>query len=342
MLHSRWESADGRRERWQLVVPEKYKEDVLKGLHSSCTADHLGVTKTREKVRERFYWVAFNKDVRSWIRMYDVCARRKSPRTRSRAKLQQEIAGHRGQRVAMDILGPLPEIAAGNQSVLVVGDYFSKWIEAYPIPNERAETFARKITEEWIARQGYPETLHSDQGPNFESKVMSEVCNLLGIEKTRTTPLNPKSDGMIESFNRTMIDVVQALLDPRKNQRDWDEVLPYAMMAYGTSVQESTGATPYVMTYGEEIMLPVDLFGVPEDPEQDDELLTDYAKELRHRLRDAHSRARIVLQGAARRQKRNYDKKAVAKSYLVGSFVWQVRKRGRCQSWNSSGTDRTW
>ena len=226
----------------------------------------------------------------------------------------------------MDILGPLPETAAGNRSVWVVGGYFSKQIEAYPIPNERAETCARKITEEWIARQGCPETLHSDQGHNFESKVMLEVCNLLGIEKTRITPLNPKSDGMIERFNRTMIDVIQALLDPRKNQRDWDEVLPYAMMAYRSSVQESTRETPYVMTYGEETMLPVDLFGVPEDQEQDDELLTDYAKELRHRLRDAHSRARIVLQGASRRQKRNYDKKAVAKSYLVESFVWLSQK----------------
>ena len=136
----------------------------------------------------------------------------------------------------MDILGPLPETAAGNQSVLV------------------------------------------------ESKVMSEVCSLLGIEKTRTTPLNPKSDGMIKRFNRTMIDVVQALLDPRKNQRDWDEVLPYAMMAYRSSIQDSTGETPYVMTYGEEIMLPVDLFGVPENPEQDDELLMDCARELRQRL----------------------------------------------------------
>ena len=66
----------------------------------------------------------------------------------------------------------------------------------------------------------------------------------------------------------------------------------------------------------------VDLFSVPENPEQDDELLTDCAKELRQRLRNALNRARVVLQGAVRRQKRNYDKKAVAKSYLVRSLVW--------------------
>ena len=97
MLHSRWESDDGRSVKWQLVIPEEYKEKILKELRSSRTAGHLGVTKTREKVKERFYWVAFNKDVRSWIRKCDVCPRRKSPSTRSRAKLKQEVAGHRGR-----------------------------------------------------------------------------------------------------------------------------------------------------------------------------------------------------------------------------------------------------
>ena len=333
MLHSKWESGDGKTERWQLVVPHSYKDKVLKELHSSRTAGHLGVNKTRERVRERFYWVAFNADVRSWIRKCDVCARRKSPSTRSRAKLTQEVAGHRGQRVAMDILGPLPVSSAGNRHILVVGDYFSKWIEAYAIPDEQAETCAKKITEEWISRQGCPETLHSDQGTNFESKVMTEVCKLLGIDKTRTTPLHPQSDGLIERFNRTMLDIVSALIEPDNNQKDWDEVLPYTMMAYRSSVQASTGETPYLMTYGEEMVLPIDLFGSPTDPEQDNQLATDYAKEIRQRLRDAHIRARAVLQSSSRRQKRNYDKKAVDKSYLVGSFVWlhnEVRKKGRC------------
>ncbi len=187
--------------------------------------------------------------------------------------------------------------------------------------------------EEWICRQGCPESLHSDQGRNFESQVMSELCKLMGIEKTRTTPLNPKSDGFIERFNRTIVNVVSSLLDPQRYQKDWDEVLPYAMMAYRSSVQESTGETPYVMTYGEEMTLPMDLFNVPNDPDQDADLTTDYAQKLRHRLRAAHNKAREVLKQAGRRQKRNYDKKAESKSYQVGSFVWlhnEVRRRGMC------------
>ena len=110
--------------------------------------------------------------------------------------------------MAMDILGPLPMSSAGVRYVLMVGDYFSKWIEAYAIPNEQAETCTKNISEEWISRQGCPEALHSDQGRNFESNVMSDVCKLLYIDKTRTTPPNLKFDNLIERFDCTMLDIV--------------------------------------------------------------------------------------------------------------------------------------
>ena len=109
-------------------------------------------------------------------------------------------------------------------------------------------------------------------------------------------------------------------------------MLPYTMMAYRSSVQESTRETPYLMTYGEEMVLSIDLFGALSILEQDDQLSTDYAKEVRQQLRDAHIRARVVFLSSSQRQKGDYDKKAVDKSYLVGSFVWlhnEVRKKGR-------------
>ena len=120
---------------------------------------HLGVNKTRGKVKERFYWYGLSSDIRSWIRRCDICARRKSPSTRRRAKLQQDMVGHPGQRTAMDILVTLPVSESGNKFILVVGDYFSKWIEAYALPDQEAVTCARKFTEEWICRHGCPQTL---------------------------------------------------------------------------------------------------------------------------------------------------------------------------------------
>ena len=85
------------------------------------------------------------------------------------------------ERIALDILGLPPETYNKNKYLLVVVDYFTKWPEAYPIPNQEAITVAY-----------------------FESEVFQEVCQLLGIKKTRTTPLHPQSDGMVERFNRTL------------------------------------------------------------------------------------------------------------------------------------------
>ncbi len=333
LLHRRWESNDGEVIKWQLMIPEQYKDTVLEELHNSKTAAHLGVNKTRSKVNERFYWYRLNSDIRSWLRRCNVCAKRKSPSTRRRAALQQDIAGHPGQRIAMDILGPLPTTPTGNRYILVVGDYFSKWIEAYPIPDQEAVTCANKLTREWICRHGCPRTLHSDQGRNFESKVMAEVCNVLGVDKTRTTPLNPKSDGFIERFNRTMLNMVAALIDPDQNQQDWEEVLPFALMAYRSSVQESTGETPYEMLHGEEMELPIDLSSPIVEPEQERNMTTDYAQNLRQKLRTAHERVRENLKQAARRQKRNYDRGIITTVIPVESFVWlhqEIRKKGRC------------
>lgn len=91
------------------------------------------------------------------------------------------------ERVALNILGPLPETADKNRYILVVGDYFSKWTEAFAIPNQEAHTIAKVVVEQWVCRFGTPLRIHSDQGHNFESRLFQEVCTLLNIHKTRTS-----------------------------------------------------------------------------------------------------------------------------------------------------------
>ena len=88
----------------------------------------------------------------------------------------------------MDILGPLPVTHQNNKFILVIGDYFTKWTEVYPIPLMEASTVAKVFVNEFVACLGAPKTLHTDQGRNFESALMKKVCQLLGVTKTRTTP----------------------------------------------------------------------------------------------------------------------------------------------------------
>ena len=213
----------------------------------------------------------------------------------------------------------------------MVGDYFSKWFEAYPVHDQKPETVAKRFVEEFVCRLGVPKTLHTDQGRNFESRLMAEVNRILGIEKTRTTPYNPKSDGMVERFNRTLVNIVSILMDQENNQ-DWDEELPYATAAYRSTPQESTGETPNMLMLGREVSLPIDL--TTEEPllEEETEGL-DYAQEMRRRMQRSHDRVRKHLMRSARRQKRYYDKGTCkeSKGKGKGKFAWlynPIKKKG--------------
>ena len=145
------------------------------------------------------------------------------------------------ERVALDILGPLTETASKNKYILVVGDSFSKWTEAFPLPNQEARTIAKVLTEAWVCRFGAPRSIHSDQGRNFESTLFKELCELLHIHKSRPSPYHPQSDRLIERFNRTLLSMLALFVED--NQLNWDTLLPHVMLAYRSSVHASTSFT---------------------------------------------------------------------------------------------------
>ena len=192
VLTKKWESNDGKVVRWLIVLPRRLRRRVLDELHASTSGAHLGREKTLPKVRERHYWVGMDADVRAYLTQCVPCPQKKGPQKRHRAPLQQCRVGAPMERVAVDVLGPLTRTHNGNEYVLVVGDYFSKWMEAYPIEDQQAETVAAKLVQEFVCRFGVPLELHSDQGRNFESSVFKGMCKILGIAKTRTTAYNPK------------------------------------------------------------------------------------------------------------------------------------------------------
>ena len=155
------------------------------------------------------------------------------------------------ERIAIYVLGSLPESNRGNKYLLIAMDYFTKWPEAYPLPNQEVITVAKVLVEEMVCRFGVPLEIHSDQGRNFESLVFSEMCRILGIRKTRTTRYHPQSDGMVERFNRTMENQLPVFV--KANQRDWDEHVPFLLMAYRTTSHESTGFSPTRLMMGHEV-----------------------------------------------------------------------------------------
>ncbi|CAG2219390.1 unnamed protein product [Mytilus edulis] len=182
-------------------IPLSERKKVLQFSHDDKCSAHLGIHKTLAKIRQSYYWPGLQNDVRTYINGCDKCAKRKSPQKFKRATMALVGANGPMERIATYILGELPETESGNKYILVVSDYYTKWTESFAMPNMEAKTVAKIIVEEVIVRIGVPHLIHPDQGRQFESLLFQEMCCILNIKKTRTTPYHPKSDDMMERFN---------------------------------------------------------------------------------------------------------------------------------------------
>ncbi|VDP95954.1 unnamed protein product [Trichobilharzia regenti] len=126
-------------------------------------------------------------------------------------------------------------------------DYFTKWCEAVPLQRQDANSEAQALIDNWIARFGAPHSLPSDQGAAFESQLLHHICNVFGVRKTRTTAYHPEGNGLVE---RTNLD--------RLSTNAWDETLPQCLLAYLSSMHSSTGFSPALLLYGQELRLPIE------------------------------------------------------------------------------------
>jgi len=123
----------------------------------------------------------------------------------------------------MDIL-ELSTTNSGNKYALVFTDYLTKWVEAFPLRDQTAESIAKIFINEIVSRHSAPRELLSDRGTNFMSKLISSVTNYFKINKIQTTPYNPKCDGLTERFNKTLCAMLAVYSDA--NQTNWYLYLP--------------------------------------------------------------------------------------------------------------------
>ena len=331
ILYIRWEpDRPTDQVRLRALISRELRPLVLRHYHDQKTAGHLGIAKTFSKLsRCCFYWPSMRESARRWVRNCRQCQRRKPPARSKRAEMVHYQIGVPMERIAVDVMGPLPVTERGNRYIVVVGDYFTRWTECYPVPDHTAKTVATKLVDEFVARFGVPLEVHSDQGKEFESEVFKQMCSILGIRKTRCTPYHPRSDGMIERFNRT----VEAMLSlwVNKSQTDWDEHLALLAMAYRSAEHETTKETPNTMMLGREVRMPVDLLvgSSPENPTTPNE----YAQNLQEKLMLAHEVARETVGQQMRAQKRHYDRNVEQVLYSKGDVVWlhiKARRKGIC------------
>ena len=162
----------------------------------------------------------------------------------------------------MDYLS-LETSKGGFENILVVVDHFNKYAQAIPTKNQTAKTTANALFNNYFVHYGYPLRLHSDQGANFTGKVISELCKMTGIERSVTTPYHPMGNGVTERFNQTLLNLL-GTLDP-KEKPDWKSHVGPLVHAYNATKHDSTKHSPFLLMFGREPRLPIDLaLGLPD------------------------------------------------------------------------------
>ncbi|CAG2219618.1 unnamed protein product [Mytilus edulis] len=202
ILYRKWINTIINTQSLQYILPHTFRCEVLKLLHDDTSAGHMGIKRTSARVRHRFYWVGYQTFVDKYCQRCIECQKRKGPSKGTRASIKTYVVGESMDRVAIDLLGPIPQTYNGNRYLMVITYYFTRYAEAYPIPNIYASTVADKMVTEFICRYGVPTQIHTDQGSQFTSDLFLQLCKLLHIDKTRIAPFTHKVLGCADDKYR--------------------------------------------------------------------------------------------------------------------------------------------
>ena len=249
VLYRRWFDEMTGHESLQLCVPQHLKGDLLHKLHDLCGQFQC------HNVQKRFYWFGHTSDIELYCQTCHMCGSRNGPIPHPRAPMQSIKTGYPMERIQTNILGPLPETNRGNKYVAVVVDMYTKWPEAYALPNQEADTVAQAVMDNFVCRFGCPHGVLSDQGRNFESRLFRGLCDLIESVKQRTTSYHPQCDGGLERLIPSVTSVISKIAE---EQEEWDQHLLKVLLALRASTHETTGFSPSMLMFGREMRLPID------------------------------------------------------------------------------------
>ena len=175
-------------------------------------------------------------DVEQWINRCDRCLRRKSS-TNIRAELINRETPYALELVCLDYL-TLEQPKGGIGNVLVITDHFTKYAVAILTRNQTAKTTADVFYNKFILHYGIPTKLHRDQGANFESDIIKELCNIMKMTKTSTSVYHAMGNGCMERCKRAFLNMLGTLEQSKK--ADWKKNVPSLVYAYNCTRQVST------------------------------------------------------------------------------------------------------
>lgn len=295
---------------WRIVVPKDLVPLLFKYFHESPVGGHLGVFKTREKIRQHFIWQGMDNQIRKYVRNCEICAQSKPNQNSRVGFLASKTVDQPLEKMYIDFVGPLPRSKEGNRFILVCIDAFTRFVWLIPTGSATTKIVIKKLRG-IFGTFGPPGTLVSDNATTFTSEEFSRFCHGLGIKHITTTPYYP-NPSYAERMNRNLRSALIAY--HHKDHSLWDRSLPWLTLAFNTAKHETHLSTPARLLLGYSIRTPLsNLWSV-------DDLLPD--RITPEQVIRQWRRARDNIRRAHQQQAQRYNAGRQPNQYRVGDRVF--------------------
>ena len=304
---------------FQFAVSQIHRSAALDGCH--CEAAHQGQCRSLSLVQEQFWWPGMARDLRNCIKKCGNC--RKFEAAPPITPLKPLTCSGPGELLHVDFTSIEETVLLWQEpvirNVMVMQDYFSKYVIAYVVKDQTACTAAETLRNGYFGLFGAPAYLISDQGKAFMGHLITNLCELYGVQKLRTLPYHAQTNGQVEWMNQTIICMIGKLEQDKKAH--WSEHLPEMLSAYNGTHSAVTGYSPYFLLFGRKARMPVDyLFPTLRDLPHQTKMEVSVTA-MQRRLKEAFAVARTLTSQEAAKQWRYYHRKAGAVALQPGDVV---------------------
>ena len=314
VLYRRLPSTEGGA-KYQLAVPKSMVNDFLGYYHDNPLGGHLGRMKTLLKIMDVAWWPSIRKDVWSYIKNCQTCQQYKPSNQKPAGLLQTTVVEEPNYMLGIDYMGPLPITKQRNTFLLVIVDYYTKWVELFPLRDSTSTKLCRIIKDDVFLRWGVPKYLLSDRGPQFTSNLLADLCKNWGVTQKLTTSYHPQTN-LTERVNRTLKTMMASYVG--NNHREWDRWLPEFRFAINTAVHDTTGTTPAQLAIGRSLKGPLERL-ITKSPMPSPEQPGYSVMERQQKLAEEVSRR---VNAAKARQARYYNIHRRNAQFSDGDLVW--------------------
>lgn len=308
--------------RIQIVVPATFRQAVLQLSHEGV-AGHMGVRKTYDRILREFYWPRVKCDVINFIRSCHTCQVTGKPNQKIPLAPLQPIAAVTTpfEHLIIDCVGPLPRSKAGHAYLLTVMCQSTRYPAAYPLRSITTKSILKALTS-FMSIFGIPKIIQSDRGSNFMSRNFSKVMQQLKVTHNISSAYHPQSQGVLERFHQTLKSLLRSYCV--ELDCDWEEGLPWMLLAIREVVQESIGFSPNELVFGHTVRGPITVLADEWKTSDPPENVLDYVSSFRYRVYEARAIAQRKLGKSQGKMQRLFDRKVKFREFQVGDQVLAV------------------